>query len=279
MNKTVHEAPLEAIVELMDVVAKLRTPQGGCPWDLDQNHRSLIPYVLEEAHEVVDAIRNQDDENLKEELGDLLLQIVLHAQIAQEGNRFCFEDIAKEINNKLIRRHPHVFGSESLKNSDEANKSWESIKMKEKPISPSKSPLTDHLRRKLRSQSAIAGAMEISKKTASAGFEWQTIEDIWKKVDEELKELKQALEKKDLSNAEEELGDVIFTLINIGRWCKLSPEEGLAGCNQRFLDRFSYVESTLEDDISKYSLNELSAAWKIAKRTVDRQKDKRNIRN
>ena len=277
INKAIRSTA--EITALIKIVSELRSPKSGCPWDLEQTHTSLIPYLLEEAHEVVDAIRNQDDENLKEELGDLLLQIVLHAQIAQEDNRFCFEDIAKEINNKLIRRHPHVFGGKRLKNSDEVKKSWKSIKMQEKSMNPSKSPLSDNLRRKVRSQTAIAGAMEISKETASAGFEWKTIEDVWRKVDEELKELKQALDKKNMSNAEEELGDLIFTLINIGRWCEISPEEGLAGCNQRFLDRFSYVESTLEADISKYSLNELSAAWKIAKRTVDQQEKKKNIRN
>ena len=277
INKAIQST--NAITELIKIVSELRSPKGGCPWDLEQNHKSLIPYLLEEAHEVANAIRNQDDKNLKEELGDLLLQIVLHAQIAQEDNRFSLDDIAKEINNKLIRRHPHVFGNEKLNNSDEVKQSWDSIKMKEKPISPSKSPLSDHLRRKVQSQTAIAGAMEISKKTASAGFEWKTIQDIWKKVDEELKELKQALDKKDLSNAEEELGDVIFTLINIGRWCKLSPEEGLAGCNQRFLNRFSYIESALEGDISKYSLSELSEAWNIAKKTVDKQENKMNIRS
>ena len=262
----------EELKKLIDIVSLLRSPSKGCPWDLEQTHLSLIPYLLEESHEVVDAIRNKNDKDIKEELGDLLLQIVLHAQIAQEEQRFSLEDIAQSINQKLIRRHPHVFGKKKLKTIDEVEKSWDSIKFAEQSSTTSTSPLCDQLREKARSQPAIAGAMAISKKTAKVGFEWKNIEDVWEKVNEELQELKDALDKNNLSNAQEELGDVIFTLINIARWYKLSPEEAVSGTNKRFLDRFSYIESTLGGDFHKYSINEFKKLWKAAKEDIKNKK-------
>ncbi len=268
---------IEAIRELITIVAALRSPVGGCPWDLAQTHNSLIPYLLEEANEVADAIRNGDDDNLKEELGDLLLQIVLHTQIAEDENRFCLKEVAESINQKLIRRHPHVFGNENLETINEVKKSWELIKRAEKPFLQSKSPISDGLKRKVRSQTPIYGAMEISKKTANKGFKWENVESIWDKVDEELRELKEALNKKDFSNAQEELGDIIFTLINIAHWFDLNPEEGLNGTNQRFLDRFSYFESNLEGNFSKHSSNDLFKLWKTAKNETYKKKKKNSF--
>ena len=269
-EKDLHTSP-DSIKELINIVETLRSPSKGCPWDKEQTHTSLIPYLLEEAHEVADAIRNDNKNNLKEELGDLLLQVVLHAQIAKEENYFSIEDVADSINKKLIRRHPHVFGNKEIKTIDEAKKSWESIKMTEETLSKTKSPLSDQLKRKVRSQSAISGAMEISKKAANAGFEWKSIEGIWDKVNEELKELKEALLEQDFTNAQEELGDLMFTLVNIARWFQLSPEEGLAGTNRRFLNRFSYIESNLEGSFSEYSLNELKILWEEAKIEIKRK--------
>ena len=164
--------------KLTNIVSKLRSPIGGCPWDKEQTHHSLIPYLLEEAHEVADAIRNGTDDNLKEELGDLLLQIFLHAQIAQEEKRFCLEDIAETLNQKLIRRHPHVFSNTKVKDLEEIKKNWDSIKRNEKPIITSKSPVSDNLKNKIRSRSAITGAMEISKNVSKAGFEWKNLESV-----------------------------------------------------------------------------------------------------
>jgi len=257
---------LEAIQELINIVAKLRSPSKGCPWDREQTHLSLIPYLIEETYEVVDAIRNKDASNLKEELGDLLLQIILHAQIAQENNCFCLEDLAKDVNKKLIRRHPHVFGNKEIKTIDAAKKSWEKIKMAEKTGSKYKKNLSSQLKDKVRSQPAITGAMTISKTVANIGFDWKTFEDLWEKVTEEVDELKEALDKKDFQNAEEELGDVMFTLINIGRWFKLKPEEGLAGTNKRFLERFAYIEETLGGNFKKCSADELTNLWELAKK-------------
>ena len=268
---TPHD-PNAALQELITVVAKLRDPDGGCPWDLEQTHQSLVPYVLEEAHEVADAIRHGDDAHLKEELGDLLLQVVLHAQIAQEERRFDLEGIARGISEKLIRRHPHVFGDAIAQDSAAVKETWEAIKASEKgEAPPSASPLSDRLAGKVRGQPALAGAMTISKKAAKAGFEWDDMDGVWEKVHEELDELKEAVASGDKAHAQEELGDVLFTLVNVARWCGIDPETGLAGTNHRFLDRFSRVEAALGGDLQGRSIRELEGLWQQAKAQIRRE--------
>ena len=261
------ESTSAALQELIDVVARLRDPNGGCPWDLKQTHQSLVPYVLEEAHEVADAIRHGDDDQISEELGDLLLQVVLHAQIANENNRFDLEQVARGISAKLIRRHPHVFGGEL--------RSWEEIKAEEqaKTKGDSTSPLSDRLASKVRGQPALAGAMTISKNAAKAGFEWDNLDGVWDKVNEELAELQDAIASGDSQHAQAELGDVLFTLVNVARWCGIEPEEGLAGTNQRFLDRFSRVETALGGKLQGRSINELEGLWQAAKAQIKAEQD------
>ena len=252
----------DALQELVHVVEQLRDPEGGCPWDLEQTHSSLVPYVLEEAHEVADAIRHGNDTDLKEELGDLLLQVVLHAQIACEGKRFDLKAVIRMISAKLMRRHPHVFGGEP--------RSWEEIKAEENADrnTGSNSPLSDQLAKKVRGLSALAGAMTISRKAAKAGFEWDDISGVWDKVNEELEELKEAVASGDKAHAQEELGDVLFTLVNVARWCDLEPEDGLAGTNRRFLDRFSRVEAALDGDLQGRSIKDLERLWQQAKQAI-----------
>jgi len=253
-------------------VARLRDPDQGCPWDLEQTHQSLTPYVLEEAHEVADAIRHGDDEHLREELGDLLLQVVLHARIAGERSRFDLNDVARGISEKLIRRHPHVFADAKASDSAAVRISWEAIKASERAeargSTSSASPLSDQLADKVRGQTALAGAMTISRKAAQAGFEWDAMDGVWDKVNEELEELRQAIDSGDKDHAQEELGDVLFTLVNVARWCAISPEEGLAGTNQRFLDRFSRVEAALGGDLRGHSIDELETLWQQAKQAI-----------
>jgi len=279
-------SPLSALAELIAIVERLRDPVGGCPWDLEQTHASLIPYVLEEAHEVADAIRQGESDPLCEELGDLLLQVVLHARIAQEAGRFDLAAIARSINAKLVRRHPHVFGAEGPMDAAAARVRWEAIKAAERqatkaaggpgataapggpgtPTSPS--PLSDQLAAKVRGQGALAGAMTISRRAAAAGFEWDDLDGVWAKVDEELDELRQALAQGDPAHAQTELGDVLFTLVNVARWSGLDPEEGLAGTNRRFLARFSRVEAALGGDLGGRPLAELEAHWRQAKAQI-----------
>ena len=264
-----HQDPLR---RLENLVARLRDPAEGCPWDLEQTHQSLTPYVLEEAHEVADAIRHGDDQHLKEELGDLLLQVVLHARIAEEDNRFNLNAVAAGISDKLIRRHPHVFADAEARDSAAVRISWEAIKAQEragaKAAAVSASPLSDQLASKVRGQPAVSAAMTISRKAAKAGFEWEDIAGVWSKVNEELEELKDAICSGDKAHAQEELGDVLFTLVNVARWCEISPEEGLAGTNQRFLDRFSRVEAALEGDLQGQSIETLEGLWQQAKQAI-----------
>ena len=271
-------ATTAALGELIAVVARLRDPEGGCPWDLEQTHASLVPYVLEEAHEVADAIRHGDDRHLAEELGDLLLQVVLHARIAAEDGRFDLESIARGISAKLIRRHPHVFADAEAADSAAVKVHWEAIKQAEQEeargtaATPSASPLSDRLAGKVRGQPALAGAMTISRKAAAAGFEWDDMAGVWEKVHEELDELKQAVAEAqasgDKAHAQEELGDVLFTLVNVARWCGIDPEAGLAGTNRRFLDRFSRVEAALGGDLQGRSIRELEGLWRQAKAEI-----------
>jgi XTP/dITP diphosphohydrolase len=263
------------LAELIAVVARLRDPLRGCPWDLEQTHASLVPYVLEEAHEVADAIRHGDDGHLAEELGDLLLQVVLHARIAQEQGRFDLAQIAAAISAKLIRRHPHVFGDAQAGDSAAVRASWEMIKRREQAereaargATPSTSPLSDRLAGKVRGQPALAGAMTISRKAAAAGFEWEDMAGVWQKVHEELDELKEAVASGNKAHAQEELGDVLFTLVNVARWCGLDPEAGLAGTNHRFLDRFSRVEAALGGSLQGRSIQELEELWRQAKAAI-----------
>jgi len=271
----------DALAALVAVVSQLRDPETGCPWDLEQTHASLVPYVLEEAHEVADAIRHGDDAHLAEELGDLLLQVVLHAQIASEDGRFDLDTIARGISEKLIRRHPHVFGDDAADlanrgtdgDPDAVKRRWEAIKAQEKTAaaavsSPSPSPLSDRLAGKVRGQPALAGAMTISKKAAAAGFEWDDMAGVWAKVHEELDELKEAVASGDKIHAQEELGDLLFTLVNVARWCGIDPEAGLAGTNRRILDRFSRVEAALGGEIGGRSISELESHWRAAKAQI-----------
>ncbi|MEB3200157.1 MAG: nucleoside triphosphate pyrophosphohydrolase [Synechococcaceae cyanobacterium] len=296
----VDPALLEALAGLVSVVDQLRDPETGCPWDLQQTHASLLPYVLEEAHEVADAIRHGDDRHLQEELGDLLLQVVLQARIASEEGRFDLAAVAGGIRDKLVRRHPHVFGPEAGalanrgRDGDAAavKASWEAIKADEQappppgrsaapgagpaaagdPGSGTSGPLTDQLARRVRGQSALAGAMTISRRAAAAGFEWDAIEGVWDKVQEELEELREAVQTArdggGSDHAQEELGDVLFTLVNVARWCEIDPEEGLAGTNRRFLDRFGRVEAALGGDLRGRSLAELEGLWRQAKARI-----------
>jgi len=289
--------PEAALANLVAVVARLRDPEAGCPWDLEQTHASLVPYVLEEAHEVADAIRHGDDRHLAEELGDLLLQVVLHAQIASEEGRFDLATICHGLNAKLVRRHPHVFAAGPgdgdgpvgrpgampvganrgrAGNTAAVKRSWEAIKAAERSGEPdsdqavatSASPLSDRLVSKVRGQPALTGAMTISRKAAAAGFEWDGIEGVWEKVVEELGELKEAVASGNQAHAQEELGDVMFTLVNVARWCGLDPEAGLAGTNRRFLNRFSRVEAALGGDLQGKDITELEALWRQAKAEI-----------
>ncbi|NEP14113.1 MAG: nucleoside triphosphate pyrophosphohydrolase [Symploca sp. SIO1A3] len=256
---------LEALQRLIEVVAQLRSPDG-CPWDRAQTLETLTPYVIEEAYEVVDAIKSGDKAAIAEELGDLLLQVVLQAQIASEEGQFTLTEVAQGITEKLIRRHPHVFGDVSVQNAEEVHYYWEQIKAAEKGETPAQAQLlSPKLRRYSRTLPPLMGGMKIAKKVAGAGFEWDDVEGVWEKFNEELGEFKEALEEENKTEQQAELGDLLFTLINIARWYDLDPSEALQGTNQRFIQRLSKMEAVADRPLSDYTLDELEYLWQQAK--------------
>lgn len=258
-------AVLAALERLIEVVAQLRHPQTGCPWDLAQTPQSLSPYVLEEAYEVVDALESQDQVAIAEELGDLLLQVLLQSQIAQEEGSFDLAQVATGITEKLIRRHPHVFGNVEVDNLDQINHNWEQIKAAEKGVTHDPAQLTPKLQKYSRSLPPLLAAFKISDKAAKSGFEWESVEGVWDKFHEELAEFQQALAQEPKANQEAELGDLLFTLVNLARWYGLDPAAALQGTNRRFIHRFEQVEQAVSRPLEDYSLDELETLWQLAK--------------
>ena len=262
----INNKTLAALQDLINVVAKLRSPDGGCPWDLAQTPETLIPYVTEEAYEVVDAIRSGDKNAIAEELGDLLLQVVLQAQIASESNDFSLAEVAQGITQKLIRRHPHVFGNISVENVEQVRQNWEEIKATEKGVSPDEAEkLTNKLLRYARILPPLTAGMKISRKVAAIGFEWDDVEGVWEKFNEELAEFQQAIAHESLARQQEELGDLLFVMINLARWYNLDPDAALQGTNERFIERLSQVETLADRPLTDYSLEELEHLWQQAK--------------
>ncbi len=264
---------LTALQYLMEVVAKLRSPDGGCPWDLAQTPETLIPYILEEAYETVDAIRSGEQKAIAEELGDLLLQIILQSQIASESQKFTFAEVAEGIAQKLIRRHPHVFGDVKVANAEEVHQNWQQIKAAEKGENPAEAQkLSRQLSRYHRTLPPIMAAMKISQKAAGAGFEWDNVEGVWAKFQEELAEFQAALQADDREHQQEELGDLLFTIINIARWYQLDPAAGLQGTNHRFITRLQKMEAMCDRPLTDYSLDQLEQLWQQAKAQLRNEK-------
>ncbi|MEB3886805.1 nucleoside triphosphate pyrophosphohydrolase [Lyngbya sp. CCY1209] len=259
---------LKALQELIDVVAQLRSPDGGCPWDLAQTPQSLTPYVIEEAYEVVDAIATGNPDAIADELGDLLLQVVLQAQIASESHQFSLADVASRITEKLIRRHPHVFGDVTVDSVEEVRQNWEQIKDTENGDTPEVQSLSGKLSRYARQLPPLMAAMKLSKKTAAVGFEWDNAEGVWDKFHEEVGEFEQALRHEDKASQQGELGDILFVLVNLARWYDIDPHEALRETNHKFIRRFAMVEAACDRPLSDYTLAELDALWDRAKAAI-----------
>jgi XTP/dITP diphosphohydrolase len=263
------EQTLAALQELIDVVAQLRNPDGGCPWDLAQTPETLTPYVIEEAYEVVDAIKKGDKQAIAEELGDLLLQVVLQAQIASESCQFSLKEVAEGITQKMIRRHPHVFGDVAASSVEEVRQNWEQIKAAEKgEPAPENQKLSDKLSRYSRTLPPLMAAMKISQKSAEFGFEWENIDGVWEKFEEEFAEFQHALAHETLEEQQAELGDLLFSVLQIARWYNLDPVAGLQGTNQRFIQRLQKMEIFAERPLSDYTIEELEELWQQAKKEI-----------
>jgi nucleoside triphosphate diphosphatase len=266
---TVESLPKEPLERLLAVMAWLRDRQHGCPWDIEQTFRTIAPYTIEEAYEVADAIEREDMAALKDELGDLLLQVVYHAQMAAETKAFSFADVAATIADKMVDRHPHVFGDLKIADADAQTVSWEIRKAAEraKKIGAEAAGALDGVARAL---PALLRAEKIQKRAARVGFDWKTIGPVIDKIEEELAELRSELSggKIDQARTTDELGDVLFAVANLARHCKVDPEAALRSTNDKFERRFRYIERRLREQGRKpadASLEEMEALWQEAK--------------
>jgi tetrapyrrole methylase family protein/MazG family protein/ATP diphosphatase len=261
-----------AIDRLLEVMTALRDPDGGCPWDIEQTFETIAPCTIEEAYEDADAIARGNRADLKEELGDLLFQVVYHSQIASEdpdaGEAFAFEDVAKAITDKMIRRHPHVFGDATVESAGAQSKAWEEMKAEERRLKgkAERESLLDDVSLAL---PALTRAEKLQKRAARGGFDWPETRQVLDKIDEELSELKVELESGAIPDrVEDELGDLLFTVANLARHLKVDPEEALRRTNRKFEQRFRAVEQALSKDgraMIETPLDDLESLWQAAK--------------
>lgn len=257
---------MAAINKLKSIMAALRTPETGCPWDLQQDFASIAPYTLEEAYEVTDAIERGDMDDLKEELGDLLLQVVFHARMAEEADLFAFDDVVDAIVDKMIRRHPHVFGDGDAGNPEAVRQSWEEIKAQEKAEKSKAAPysLMDDIPLAL---PGLSRAVKIQNRAARIGFDWPDIEPVFDKLQEEIGEVREAIKSGSADAIEDEIGDLLFVVANIARHLKIDPEKAVRRTNGKFISRFRHLEAlAAQSDKQTLSLEELEAFWQAAKK-------------
>ena len=251
---------------LIEIVAKLRAP-GGCPWDREQTHKSILNCMLDEAYEFFEAVDENDSAKMREELGDVLMQVIFHAQIADESKKFNIDDVAKDIGDKLIRRHPHVFSDVRVLSSDEVVRNWEQIKKSEYSEERRKY-VVDDIPDAL---PALFRAEKMQKRAAQVGFDWKDITPVLDKVEEEFGEFREALEKGDSANAQEEIGDLLFALVNVARHHKISAETALRDAANKFARRFRFVEDKFKEagvDIRKATLEEMDVYWNQSKKEL-----------
>lgn len=250
--------------QLLDIMARLRDKERGCPWDLEQNYKTILPYTLEEAYEVADAIEQEDMTMLRAELGDLLFQVVFYCQMASEDGLFDFEDVSRLMVEKMIRRHPHVFGDADITTAHAQTENWEAIKKEERKGKEQHS-LMDDVPRAL---PALLRAHKLQKRAASVGFDWPTPEPILAKIDEELAEVREAMEEGDKDHVFEEIGDLLFVVVNLARKHGMRAEEALRAANAKFERRFRYIEQACESKGIKpedKTLEQLEELWVEAK--------------
>ena len=253
------------IFHLLQIMRRLRDPVGGCPWDLEQTFATIAPYTVEEAYEVADAIERGDLGDLRDELGDLLFQTVFHAQMAQEQGEFDFADVAQAICDKMLRRHPHVFGQADGRTSAEQTDAWEVIKAGERATKGKATSLLDDIPASL---PAMTRAVKLTKRAARVGFDWPNTTEVLAKLREELAELEVEIDAGDQAKAREELGDLLFVVANLARKLDIEPEDALRSANAKFVRRFSYIERSLADrgrSPDQSDLAEMDDLWNAAK--------------
>jgi ATP diphosphatase len=273
--------PSKDITRLIEIMAALRQPETGCPWDVVQTFETIKPYTLEEAYEVADAIERGDMDDLCDELGDLLLQVTFHARMAEEAGHFAFADVVEAITRKMIRRHPHVFARSDADTPEAVKLQWSEIKQAEKAERRARRARhglpedthKGHLDSVQRSFPALVEALKLQERAAKVGFDWSSPEPILDKIEEEIAELREALAAKDKAKVAEELGDLIFAVVNIGRHVNADPEMALRGTNTKFRRRFSHIEAELEtagESLEAATLERMEQLWQAAK-AIERQ--------
>ncbi|UVC10972.1 nucleoside triphosphate pyrophosphohydrolase [Rhizobium sp. TH2] len=268
--------PAKNIDRLIEIMAALRTPVTGCPWDLEQNFETIKPYTLEEAYEVADAIERGDLDDLRDELGDLLLQVVFHARMAEEQGEFGFGEVVEAITTKMIRRHPHVFAVSDADDPVKVKKQWDEIKTEEKRERAErrvKRGITEdfkagHLGSVPRALPALIEALKLQQQAAKVGFDWSEPEPILDKIEEEIGEFRAALKSGDKAKIADELGDLIFAAVNIGRHVGVEPEMAVRGTNTKFRRRFAHIEQSLDangESLDEATLERMEELWQEAK--------------
>ncbi|HEY8571443.1 nucleoside triphosphate pyrophosphohydrolase [Phenylobacterium sp.] len=261
MTSSPPSGDLPPMERLLAIMARLRDRESGCPWDIEQTFATIAPYTVEEAYEVADAIERGDLSDLKEELGDLLLQVVFHARMAEEQGAFAFEDVARAINDKMVRRHPHVFGEETYESLEHQKAGWEELKAEERAAKGRQESLLDDVPVGL---PALTRAVKLSKRAAGVGFVWPTVEDVLKKLHEEVAEMEAEVAAGDLEKARHEIGDVLFVVANLARTLDVDPEDALRATNAKFVRRFRYIEQRLAErgkTPAESDLAEMDALW------------------
>lgn len=275
--------PSRDIKRLIEIMTALRTPETGCPWDVVQTFETIKPYTIEEAYEVADAIERNDMDDLCEELGDLLLQVVFHARIAEERGEFDFGNVVEAVTHKMIRRHPHVFARSDADTPAAVKLQWDDIKQAEKRERKERraarglpeDPLRGHLGSVQRSFPALVEALKLQERAAKVGFDWSEPAPILDKIEEEIGELREALRNDDKRAVADELGDLIFALVNIGRHVGADPEMALRGTNTKFRNRFSHIEDSLSangESLEAATLERMEELWQAAKK-IERSLD------
>ncbi len=258
---------MESTNKLLQVMRDLRDPENGCPWDVEQDFASVAPYTIEEAYEVADAIERGNMDDLRDELGDLLLQVVFHARMAEEAELFDFEDVAAGISEKMIRRHPHVFGTDEERADGKKDGSWEQIKENERSKSSDDSALAGVTK----SLPALKRAEKLGKRASRVGFDWPDRRGVHEKIQEELGELEEAVGSRDPDSMEEEFGDLLFAVVNLARHLSIDPEKALTGANYKFERRFRSMEEDIVASgkrIRDHKLASLDQFWRAAKKRV-----------
>ena len=259
---------LESFKNLISNVKSLKDKTWGCPWQKIQSHISLIPFLHEESSEFTDAIYEKNTDNICEELGDLLLQIMLHAEIGYEEKEFELNDVIKNLNKKIINRHPYIFKKKEKVSLEKSQQLWEDIKNAEKQAPNKETSISRNLNLKIKNLPPSVGTDRITNVVKEYGFKWESTNQIFEKLEEEINELKEAIKSKKESNIKDEFGDVFFTLINLSNFLKINPDSALQKTNKKFLDRFSIIEHHAGDNIKKQTPKDFQRLWQVAKKKL-----------